>query len=167
MEKANHSSPSRDMPTPLEEVETEAVHSSALGILDLVSTTEKYHPIHWPAWKRWLIACTYCLLQTLVAMLSTSYISAEIPLQAKFGGSTQVVALGQSLFIVGTAVGPVFLGPLSDIGGRKWVYVASILVYALCQIVCCIFFLFLPCFNKEDRADKSSRAALLLSTCPW
>jgi MFS family permease len=142
MEKAN--SPSRDMPTSLEGAEAEAAPSSALGILDLVSTKEKYHPIHWPVWKRWLIAITYCLLQTLVAMLSTSYISAEIPLQAKFGGSMQVVALGQSLFIVGTAVGPVFLGPLSDIGGRKWVYVASILVYSLCQIVCSSFFLF--CF---------------------
>lgn len=128
------------MPTSLEGAEAEAAPSSALGILDLISTEEKYHPIHWPAWKRWLIAIIYCLLQTLVAMLSTSYISAEIPLQAKFGGSTQVVALGQSLFIAGTAAGPAFLGPLSDIGGRKWVYVASILVYALCQIVCCILF---------------------------
>jgi hypothetical protein len=137
MEKA---SPSRDMPTSLG-AEAEAAPSSTLGILDLVSTKEKYHPVHWPAWKRWLVATTYCLLQTLVAMLSTSYISAEVLLQAKFGGSTQVVALGQSLFIVGTAVGPLFLGPLSDIGGRKWVYVASILVYSLCQIVCFSFFL--------------------------
>jgi MFS family permease len=138
MEKAIH--PSRDMTASLEEPGAEATPSSALGILDLVSTEETCHPIHWPSWQKWLIATTYCLLQTLVAMLSTSYISAEIPLQAKFGGSTQVVALGQSLFIVGTAVGPVFLGPLSDIGGRKWVYVVSILVYALCQIVSFIFF---------------------------
>lgn len=39
------------------------------------------------------------------------------------------------MFIVGNAAGPVFLGPLSDLGGRKWVYVGSVAVYGLCQIV--------------------------------
>ena len=38
------------------------------------------------------------------------------------------------MFIVGNAVGPAFLGPLADIGGRKWVYVGSILVYAILNI---------------------------------
>ena len=38
------------------------------------------------------------------------------------------------MFIVGTAVGPAFLGPLSDLSGRKWVYVVSIFVYACFQI---------------------------------
>lgn len=111
--------------------------SSPLGVLGLVSTSENHHPVHWRAWKKWLIAIIYCLLQVAVTMLSTSYISAETPLQEKFGGSNQVVALGQSLFIVGNAIGPVFLGPLSDIGGRKWVYVGSIAIYGLCQIVRC------------------------------
>lgn len=35
---------------------------------------------------------------------------------------------------MGTAVGPAFLGPLSDIGGRKWVYVGAILMYAILNI---------------------------------
>ncbi|MCJ1351178.1 MAG: hypothetical protein MMC33_001160 [Icmadophila ericetorum] len=63
---------------------------------------------------------------------SASYVDAvEYLIQAKFNNpSTQVVTLGQSLFIVGNAVGPAFLGPF-DIGGRKWVYVGSILVYAI------------------------------------
>jgi len=38
------------------------------------------------------------------------------------------------MFIVGNAVGPAFLGPLSDIGSRKWVYVASIFLYAILNI---------------------------------
>lgn len=38
------------------------------------------------------------------------------------------------MFIVGNAVGPAFLGPLSDISGRKYVYVCSILLYAILMI---------------------------------
>jgi MFS family permease len=35
----------------------------------------------------------------------------------------KVTALGASLFIVGNAIGPLLLGPLSDLAGRKWAYV--------------------------------------------
>lgn len=48
-----------------------------------------------------------------VTITSTSYIGAEYDIELKWGGSVQVVTLGQSLFIVGNAVGPAFMGPLS------------------------------------------------------
>ena len=40
-------------------------------------------------------------------------VGIEFLIQERWGGSTQVVTLGQSLFIIGTAVGPAFMGPLS------------------------------------------------------
>ena len=86
---------------------------SPLALLDLVRQHDAYHPIHWPVWKKWTIITAYCLLQVFVTITSTSYVSAEFLINAKFGGSTQVVTLGQSMFIVGNAVGPAFLGPLS------------------------------------------------------
>lgn len=106
---------------------------TTLAILDLVKAQDAHHPMHWPAWKRWGICSVYCFLQLFVTITSTSYVSAEYPINDKYGGnySSQVLTLGQSLFIVGNAVGPAFMGPLSDIGGRKWVYVASITVYAI------------------------------------
>lgn len=84
-----------------------------IAILELVKAQDKHHPIHWSALKRWGIVVLYCLLQTFVTLTSTTYVSAEFLIQEKFGGTTQVVTLGQSMFIVGTAVGPAFLGPLS------------------------------------------------------
>lgn len=88
----------------------------------------------WPLWKKWSIIFVYCLLQVFVTLTSTTYVSVEYLIMEKWTSSTQVVTLGQSMFIVGTAVGPAFLGPLSDIGGRKWVYVVSILLYAILNI---------------------------------
>jgi hypothetical protein len=97
--------------------------SSALDVLRLISTHDDAHPIRWPLWKKWSIVTIYCLLQIFVTLTSTTYVSAEFLIQAQFPASTQVITLGQSMFIVGNAVGPAFLGPLADIGGRKWVYV--------------------------------------------
>ena len=81
--------------------------------LDRIKSTNAAHPIHWSPFKKWAIASIYCLLQIFVTISSTSYVSAEFLITERFGGAAQVVALGQSMFIVGNAVGPAFLGPLS------------------------------------------------------
>jgi hypothetical protein len=86
---------------------------NTLAILELVKANDAHHPMHWPTWQRWAIISVYCLLQVFITITSTSYIGVEYLIQEKWGGSTQVVTLGQSLFIVGTAVGPAFMGPLS------------------------------------------------------
>lgn len=44
-----------------------------------------------------------------IMLLSTTYISSQMPLHVKCGGSTQVIALGQSMFIMNAA------GPCSNI----------------------------------------------------
>ena len=86
---------------------------TALTISDLIKANATHHPIHWPAWKRWGIVIVYCLLQVFVCLPGTSYISIEPLIQEQWGGNIQAITLGQSLFVLGTAVGPVFLGPLS------------------------------------------------------
>ncbi|KAF1350249.1 major facilitator superfamily domain-containing protein [Delphinella strobiligena] len=105
-----------------------------LAVLDIPQEEDPHHPRHWPTWKRWGLTVIYCSLQSFVTITSTSYISAEYDIGLKFPASTQVITLGQSMFILGTAIGPIFLGPLADIGGRKWVYVVSILLYAILNI---------------------------------
>ncbi|OBA17511.1 uncharacterized protein OGAPODRAFT_15756 [Ogataea polymorpha] len=107
------------------------VEASVLFTLD-----NPYHPFNWPVWQKYLITIIYCTLQTYVTLTSTSYVAVEFLVQERFGVSTQVSALGQSMFILGTAIGPAFLGPLSDIGGRKWVYVFSTLLYVIFNFGC-------------------------------
>lgn len=86
---------------------------STLAALQRVKTADEHHPMHWSASKKWFVVFWYCLLQVFVTLTTTSYVSAEFLVQEQFGGSTQIVTLGQSMFIIGTAVGPAFLGPLS------------------------------------------------------
>ncbi|MCJ1314136.1 hypothetical protein MMC25_007816 [Agyrium rufum] len=98
---------------------------TALGILSQVTYDDPNHPIHWNSWLKWIIVTVYCVLQIFVTLTSTTILGIEFLVNLEFGGSVQ------SMFIVGNAVGPAFLGPLSDIAGRKWVYVGSILLYVV------------------------------------
>lgn len=116
-----------------------SVAGPALEVLQNIQTTDKHHPMHWSSLKKWVIVTIYCVLQVFVTFTSTSYISIEFLIAEQYDvESTQVLALGQSMFIVGTAIGPAFLGPLSDIGGRKWVYVVSMILYAILNIGCAL-----------------------------
>lgn len=100
------------------------------------SIDNPYHPYHWPSKKKYSIVVAYCMLQIYVTLTSTTYVSAEEYVIEKFSTTQQVATLGQSMFILGTAVGPSFLGPLSDLGGRKWIYVFSIFIYVLINFGC-------------------------------
>lgn len=111
-------------------------HGENIGID--TSINNKYHPYHWNPWKKWGIVIAYCLLQVFVTLTSTSYVSIEFLIEERFNVGAQVATLGQSMFIIGTAVGPLFLGPLSDISGRKWVYVVSIIFFVIFNIGCAL-----------------------------
>jgi len=113
---------------------TEKSDQDPFALLQRIRVSDDAHPIQWPLWKKWAVVFVYCLLQVFVTLTSTTYVSVEFLIMEKWTSSTQVATLGQSMFIVGTAVGPAFLGPLSDIGGRKWVYVVSIFLYAVLNI---------------------------------
>ena len=90
-----------------------SLEDTTIAALQRVKAADEHHPIHWGSFKKWFVVFWYCLLQVFVTLTTTSYVSAEFLVQEQYGGTTQVVALGQSLFIIGTAIGPVFLGPLS------------------------------------------------------
>lgn len=90
-----------------------SLEDATLAALSRVKTADEHHPIHWSPFKKWFVVFWYCLLQVFVTLTTTTYVSAEFLVQEAYGGTTQVIALGQSMFIIGTAVGPVFLGPLS------------------------------------------------------
>lgn len=100
------------------------------------SIDNPHHPYHWPSKKKYLVVFCYCLLQIYVTLTSTTYVAAKGHVMEQFGTTNQVATLGQSLFIIGTAVGPSFMGPLSDLGGRKWIYVVSIFFYVIFNFGC-------------------------------
>lgn len=124
----------------------EPVTSKAITLHDITSNPleasvpfsidNPYHPYHWNWKTKYGIVLAYCTLQVFVTLTSTTYVAVEFMVKDKFHVNSQVATLGQSLFIIGTAVGPAFMGPLSDLGGRKWIYVFSIMFYVIFNFGC-------------------------------
>jgi len=96
--------------TPVTDVEGGAQSQDPLALLARIHSNDDAHPMAWPLWKKWIIVAIYCLLQIFVTLTSTTYVSVEYLIMEKWTGNTQVATLGQSMFIMGTAVGPAFLG---------------------------------------------------------
>ncbi|TVY41965.1 putative MFS-type transporter [Lachnellula subtilissima] len=53
---------------------------------------------------------------------------------SRFHVSDEVGVLGVSLYVLGFATGPVFWAPLSELQGRRWPIVVSLLLFALFQL---------------------------------
>jgi len=72
-----------------------------------------------------------------VALASSAYSGGIISLQAEFGASRELLIAGVSLFVVGFAFGPLLWAPLSEIYGRRTIFIISYAFLTLWQAVTC------------------------------
>lgn len=103
------------------------------------------NPKNWPLWYRcWTIfACSY---STWVVVLYSSSYTAIVPgLMKEYNVTNQPVAtLGLTTYLFGLAFGCLALAPLSELYGRRPIYLVSLLVFAL---------LILPCAMPSSLAE--------------
>ncbi|KAI5818282.1 major facilitator superfamily domain-containing protein [Pyronema omphalodes] len=96
------------------------------------------YPMNWSLAKRgwilWLVS-----MQTLVVIFySTSYVSGSKGIIEEFGISRTRSILGMTTYLIGLGCGPMILAPLSELYGRRPVYLASLFVYFLFVIPGCV-----------------------------
>ncbi|OJD29520.1 polyamine transporter [Diplodia corticola] len=98
------------------------------------SIDDKENPRNWPKWKRWYITCFVSMLNVFTCLCAGGYSSGQEQLIAEFDVSAEVGTVGLSMYILGFAVGPLMLAPLSEYFGRNPVYVWSWLLLVIFQI---------------------------------
>ncbi|KAK3952352.1 major facilitator superfamily domain-containing protein [Pseudoneurospora amorphoporcata] len=103
------------------------------------------NPKNWPLWYRcWIIfACSY---STWVVVLYSSSYTATVPgLMKEYHVTNQPVAtLGLTTYLFGLACGCLALAPLSELYGRRPIYLVSLVMFAL---------LILPCAMPSSLAE--------------
>ncbi|PWY76281.1 MFS general substrate transporter [Aspergillus heteromorphus CBS 117.55] len=99
---------------------------------------DKENPKNWSiAYKSMGIAIlSYNTL--LIVLYSTSYTSGESQIAAEFGASSTVVTLGLTMYLIGLAIGSMFMAPLSELYGRKPVSVLCLLIFTVLIIPCAL-----------------------------
>ncbi|KAJ6087976.1 hypothetical protein N7467_006890 [Penicillium canescens] len=89
------------------------------------------NPRNWPLWYRVLIVASMSFSTTIVVIYSTMYTSGVDGIRREFNVSSQIVLLGLTTNLFGLALGSVVLSSLSEIYGRRPIYIISVLLFAL------------------------------------
>lgn len=76
------------------------------------------NPRNWPLWRKWSIIAVIFLVDISVSWAASGFSPATKSFSEDFDVSTEVATLGLSLFILGLAIGPMTLAPLSEVGER-------------------------------------------------
>lgn len=103
-------------------------------VIDLSGIDNPHNPMNMPAWRKWCCACVLGAM-TFAGTFSSSVFNAAIPVTAReFNVSPETMSLATSLFVFGFAVGPVLMGPASELLGRKIPFFLGYLAFILLQI---------------------------------
>jgi len=79
--------------------------------------------------RKWAIAVLQSLSTFAVTFASSVYVSGIRGIMQRFDVSEEVATLGLSLFVLGFALGPLIWAPLSEVYGRKSIFVISYTAY--------------------------------------
>ncbi|KAL3459051.1 MFS general substrate transporter [Aspergillus heterothallicus] len=96
------------------------------------------HPYNWPRWYRWYITLVASMLVVCVAFGSSIVTGGLGLIEEKYDVSLEVAILTCSIMVCGFAVGPLLWSPLSEIIGRRPVYIISLGLYVIFNIPCAL-----------------------------
>ncbi|KAA1473236.1 MFS general substrate transporter [Dentipellis sp. KUC8613] len=95
-------------------------------------------PRNWSNWYRWVLTCLVTGLVVAVAF-GTAIITGDFnDIQEEFHVSLTVVTLSVSLMLVGFGIGPLIWAPLSELYGRRPLWLIPLTLYVIFGIPCAL-----------------------------
>jgi hypothetical protein len=96
------------------------------GVVQSPPNLKQYQsPFHWSPARKNIALFISCTVTLLAAYSAGSYSIAATPLSEKWGLSNVAFNLGVTLWATGFALSPMVLAPLSEINGRRPVFIGS------------------------------------------
>lgn len=92
------------------------------------------NPVTWSLTRKKLMTYLSCSVNLTGAYAAGSYASPTAELTQKWGISAVAYKVGITMFTLGFGVAPMVLAPFSEINGRRPVFIASGIVFAVCQL---------------------------------
>ncbi|KAL2157773.1 hypothetical protein VTH06DRAFT_5041 [Thermothelomyces fergusii] len=83
------------------------------------------NPFNYSRGRKWFLTSIVTCSILSITLTSSAYSSTSAQVMAEFGASPEVAALGVSLFVLGFAVGPALWAPLSELYGRRILYIIT------------------------------------------
>lgn len=99
------------------------------------SEDDPSNPKNWALWYRLWIVFSISYSTWVIVVYSTSYTAAIPGVMKSFDISSEAVAtLGVTTYLIGLAVGAMVVAPLSELFGRRMVYIVCIICFTLLVI---------------------------------
>jgi hypothetical protein len=96
-------------------------------------------PKNWPTWYKGLTIGAISYSTWTVVLYSTSYTTSMPGMMKDFHVTSEPVAtLGVTVYLLGLAVGSLILAPLSEVYGRRPVYIGSLGFFSLMVLPCAL-----------------------------
>lgn len=116
---------------------THSADSSDVLWLDWDGPGDPTNPQNWPYPQKWAATIVVSSFTFISPVSSAMIAPAAGQLAEEFGiTSDAIIAMTVSVFVLGYAIGPLFIGPLSEIYGRSRVLQLSNLFYLVWNIGC-------------------------------
>ncbi|KAM0561032.1 hypothetical protein ACHAPJ_003532 [Fusarium lateritium] len=81
--------------------------------------------------RKWIIVSIVSFASFCVTCASSIYTSTYSQMEAEFGNAREVSILGLSLFVLGIALGPMLMSPMSEFYGRRPIYLVAWSMYLI------------------------------------
>ncbi|KAH5151286.1 hypothetical protein HBH70_004330 [Parastagonospora nodorum] len=91
-------------------------------------------PFQWSGKRKDLTIWVACVITALTAFSAGSYSPGVAQMTAEWGVSSVAALVGITTFTTGFAVAPMVLAPFSEINGRRPVFIASGILFVICQL---------------------------------
>lgn len=95
-------------------------------------------PFQWSQSRKSFTVWLSCIATLITAYTAGSYSPPGAQMAAEWHVSEEAILVGITTFCAGFAIAPMVLAPFSEINGRYPVFVASGILYFVCQICCAV-----------------------------
>lgn len=95
-------------------------------------------PYKWSSGYKATVTGVSCISTLFASFAASCYSPGATQMASEWHVSEVAVLVGITTFTCGFAIGPMFLAPFSEINGRKPVFVATAILFAVCQLCCSV-----------------------------
>ena len=96
------------------------------------------NPLNMPTARKWLITMTLAFCAMCVTCTSSLYTTTYDQLEKDLNVDRLVATLGLSLYVFGLGLSPMFLGPLSEFYGRRYIYILAFGLFTVWLVPCAV-----------------------------
>lgn len=121
-------------PTAVNSLDVQRIAEKEHVILVHFDDNDPENPFNWSRSKKWLTTILLCSMTMMIGLSTTAYSSGIDKMAAELGFSVEAGQAGLTAFNAACAVMPLFIAPLCELTGRRWIYLGAFAGFTIITI---------------------------------